>query len=484
MSLAEKIKERAENFSSGINSASLDEEILKIFKEMGEALKNENNLLEKQSTLVSEFYTNYALLSDQLVAHYGLDLLQISLDICTSNIYKNYFDLDCDIIGIQSKLEKPTNNDELTIFLVSRFFLTLSHKEAHLYMRTANERATKNAQRKLFIIDVYHFLFQNINNKELYYPEMLPDILKNLNYSLRYYFKHRNNVDNNDKGIAEHHLTYVYNYEKWIIHILQKYFSSIKANSESLQSKCRLLLAQDLYDLSVNQKGIKKLQPSNEKILTHYYVLFLFDILEGAAEAITHSQFQKHLVELMIKNILETLKIIHPHFIDYILNFNKQLRLLKFDPPIADENKKDEDHLPFKSYTKFTFYNLTAIAYILLKYLEDNNQTILFTNENKIRTMMPIFYEIMRTGREKEQLKNGLLSLLNTLTNSIKEENQIENLNYFDVPLNDLCREILEYSGNLMGDQERQWAIQIFTKFSNFLKEPVNPILINITLSI
>ena len=477
MSLTEKIKERAEKSFSGTDLTVIDAEILKFFKDMTDSFKNIKDLPEKQLPLVSEFYSNYILLPDQFVAFHGLELLQISLDICTSNIYKHYFHLNCDIIEIKSKLEKPINNDELTIFIVSRFLLTLSHKEALLYLRTANEGASKNSQRKLFIIDVYHFLFQNINNKELYYPEMLPDVLKNLNFSLRHYFKYRNKLDNNDKTLADHHLTYVYCYEKWITNILQKYFSSIKVNSESLKSKFQLLSAEDIYDISIYKKGIQKLQPSNEKIITHYYVLFLFDILEGVIDSEAHSKFQKHLVESMMKNVLETLKIIHPYFIDYILNFNKQLKLLKIDPSIADENKKNEDHLPFKSYTIFTFYNSTATAYILLKYLENNNQTILFSNEYKLRVTLPIFYYILNEVHEKEPLKNGLLSLLNTFTSSIKEENQTENLNYFGVPLDDLCRKMLEYFGNLTNNQERQWAIQIFTKLSNFLKEEVQLIL-------
>jgi hypothetical protein len=463
------LKEKIEQYSSAAadKQIPLGKEIAQELEKLGEECRNSNNSAEKSKENVTALHKLISELPKQYAEMHLEDQFKLSLHICSPHVYKRFAELDFDFTKISHHVQTPTTSDDLALLLISHILTSSSHKELLLYLPNINETFTKVAQRKLLIADIYYFLLSKIEKKEIHLPDIFPDILKNLNHSLRHYLKYRGLLDNKQEIKSSHQKDYVYNYESWVKGILHRYFTAIKQETTGT----KLLLPEDLYESSVTNKGVKPLEPSKEKIITHYCVSFLLDILEGACEASGHGKFQKPIVEAILNDVWDTLLTINPVMQDYLVAYNKQLQMAKYDKAVIEANRKNESNLPVKGYSKLTLYNPAGLAYIASRVFSDLDNTLLYSNIHKIRLFLPIVVHLLKDTIEKPVLKKNTLKVLNSLTKGLNARPKVENLNSFGVPLHEALGEILEYGGGFTSEEERQWCADIFRHFSAQLTE-------------
>jgi len=98
---------------------------------------------------------------------------------------------------------------------------------------------------------------------------------------------------------------------------------------------------------------------------------------------------------------------------------------------------------------------------------QDVGQTILLTNEFKMKLIMPIYYQLLKEVTEKEVIKKNLLSLLHGFSRGFSTKEPIENLNWFGIPIDEVLRNLLEFGGGNVSEEERLWTVNVFKNLVN-----------------
>ena len=281
MSLQEKIKKYGLANQSQNDFAALGKEILSDIRNITNELKDENALPEKTQEHVKELREAYTQLPQIFFYNNSRELLEVILDLSSENIYKTFYDSSFDFLK-PTNIESPKSGDELVLSMLVKYLEKAPVKEMLGYLKSYNEKKQKNPQLKLLIIELLHYILINIEKKEIYLNDILPSLLKTLNPSLAKYIKYKAKVDNNQYVETPKHIVqYLLNYENWAKSLIHKILKSLLTVINPQKGERRLLLINDLYESSPNHGDFKRKTPSNDKLITHYCVLFMLDVFEG-----------------------------------------------------------------------------------------------------------------------------------------------------------------------------------------------------------
>ena len=473
MSLLEKIDKYANSHSQS-ELAAMSKEILTDLRALITDLKDENALPETTQENLKKLQESYLKLPQIFVFNNSQDLLEIILDLSSSNIYKTYYDISFDFVKPAIQDLQIKNQDDLVLLMLAHYLEKISTKELFGYLKIYNEKKQRNPQLKLLIIELLHYVLLTIEKKEVFLNDLLPTLLKTLNPSLARYIKYKTKVDNNQYGETPKNIVqYLLNYENWAKSLLQKILKTLVEVINPHKGERRLLLINDIYDINATQNELKRKTPSTDKLITHYCVLFILDIFEGLIDCRGNAYFLKENIDSFIENIVKTLLEIHPNLHDYIKNYLSQRQIKKIDGKIEIFNQKNEFNLQVGNYDMLTHYNPASVAYLAVRLMQSPKEAILLTLEYKLQIFLPCLYPIFLNTFEKNELKSDLLTTVSQLFQSLAthQNTPLDNLNKFEIPLDKVVERILDHTGGTPNEKDRTLGIEIFVNVKNLLTE-------------
>jgi len=266
---------------------------------------------------------------------------------------------------------------------------------------------------------------------------------------------------------------YLLNYENWAKGLIQKIMKTLITIINPQKGERRLLLVNDIYDTSAANNDLKRKTPTNDRLITHYCVLFILDIFEGLIDCRGNAYFLKENIDAFIENVVKTLSEIHHNLHDYVTNYLSQLKIKKLDEKIEMYNKKDDYNLPVGKYDKLTLYNPASIAYLAVRVMHLPKESALLTVEYKLQLLVPALYPIFAETLMKHELKSDLLVTLSQLLQAlvVKDIGPITNLNKFGVPLDKVIERVSDHAGNTTNDKDKALGFEILTNVKKLLSE-------------
>jgi len=465
--------------------SSISSDILRELENLITETVDENtkpNIIQENIDLLAQIHSK---LDSSLFQIHHKEIFKFLINLSPENIYLVFHRK-----GIQiSKQEGPQleikSVEDWIIAQLIRLIQQISVRELYNTVKAYIEEKHKNkAQAKLLLIEIIRYIIVNIDKKEAHLKEILPSLLKILNPSLRRYIKYKSKVENNQYVETPKYVdTYLQNYEKWAKDLIQNILDDLLIIIDPKQGERRLLLVKDLYDNFTYQSDIKRKEPSADKLITHYCVLFILDICEGLIDARNNAYFKKENIDSFLQSITETLLKIHPQLHDYIENFNMQLKILALDPKVPIFNKRDEMNLLIGDYDKYTVYNYGSMAYFAIKFIQRPKEAALLTTEYKLRLLLPSAYELYSSRREKVELKSEMLSTIQSLIKGYNEDKLIDNLNTFGTPLDKVLTSLLDFCGGFVDERDKSLGVEIFMTIKGKLTEKAQALLFVLLIS-
>ena len=474
MSLQEKIDKYGKAPQSQGELSTIGKEIIAGIQELVTELKDDNAKPEKTLQNIKILQEAYAKLPQIFFYNHSQPLLEAILDLSTENIYKAFYDISFDFLKPQIQGFHIKHSDDLVLFMLVHYLEKIPPKELLGFLKTYNEKKQKNPQLKLLIIELFHYVLLTIDKKELYVNDILPALLKTLNPSLAKYIKYKAKVDNNQYVETPKHIVqYLLNYENWAKSLLQKIMKSLVTIINPQKGERRLLLIDDIYETNAANSNLKKRTPPNERLITHYCVLFILDIFEGLIDCRGNAYFLKENVDAFIENVVKTLSEIHHNLQDYVTNYINQTKIKNLDAQIQMFNKKDEYNLPIGKYDKLTLYNPASVAYLAVRVMHIPKESALFTVESKLQLLIPCLYPIFAETLMKHELKSDLLVTLAQLLQALvaKDIGPISNLNKFGVSLDKVIERVSDHAGSTTNEKDKAQGFEILTNVKKLLSE-------------
>jgi hypothetical protein len=405
---------------------------------------------------------------------YRKELFEFLINMSPDNIYKFFHDKGIKLANSENQNMEISSVEGWIHSLLLMIVKETTVKELYSCMKAYFDEKHKNkAQSNLVLIELLRYIIKNIDKKEVHLKEILPLLLKTLNPSLQKYIKYKMKVENNKYLETPKYVDiYLQNYEKWaktlINGILEDLVQIINPKNEGRN----LLFVKDLYENFSYQSDVKRKEPSTEKQISHYCILFIMDIFEGLVDARNNSYFEKENIDQFIQEILHTLLKIHPFLQDYLENFHMQLKMLEFDQKAYLANKRDEMNLPMGEYEKYTIYNYGSVAFLAVRFIQTPKESSLLKTEFKIKLVLPSFYQLFLSGREKKELKSEMLSTLQSLLKSYENESiSINNLNVFGTSLDKVLEKVFDYCGGFVSDRDKSLGIEIYMSIKRVLSD-------------
>lgn len=430
------------------------------------------SVVEENMALLSEISQN---LPETFYTEDKSATLSFILNNTSPSVFKYWREKQLQIPKPQDLNLEIKTIDEITYTLFYNFlsYCTINDIEICL-TKVTTEKKKQKAQAKFIVLELYHYVAINIEKKENKFKSLLANLLRSLNQSLKKYIKYQKNLESNKylevpRKISE----FLENFEKWTKEFLTNLFDTlIQIVLKSSESK-KLLLPEDLFTFSNNSIHLQKLKPSNEKAINHYCILFILDIYEGLLDAKTNNYFSKENLEGFILKINNDLTLINNPLWEYVDIYNKQTKIMKLDPEIADANKRDVNNLPIGDYNIYGIYNGGSIAALMGAVIRTPKELALLTGEFKLQLLLPCIVDLVNSTFEKGELKNDLISNAALLIKDLesKNKNPIDNLNLVGISMDKVLEKILDHCGGFVNETVKAQGITIFLTFMKLLTE-------------
>jgi len=471
MSLSEKVANYTQIMQEGDGYSSLGTEIIEDMKYLMKNLKDQNT---PQDQILTELWQAFSEFPDALFDNHSQELLEVLLENTTDGIYKAYDDLKIDLKSTENIEIEVKSLNELILKMLKNYLQKVSVKETLLYLKAILEKKNKNLQQNFLFLELLCYIAQNINKKEAFFNDLLPDILRILNTLFYKYLKYKKRVDNEEYSEIPTQLPEFLKYfEPWIKNIIQKLLKSIiviHSSHKVVSEKTQLLLIEDLYNESA-QKPISTLD--KKKLVNHYSVLFLLDLL-GLIISNQVSGLSNDLSNEFISQTIDALLHFSPKISTFLINYKAQLKVKESDPTSSAHNIRDNNNLLLESYHALTFYNLISLCFLAIRLIDTDNESFLLTAEYKLKLIFPCINQLFNLPGPHVKLKEDMMACVNKLLDALilnAPANSLQNINKFDIPLDRFLEIILDYSGGPVDEKHRTLGLGIYNKFNKLLSE-------------
>lgn len=476
MSLRELFEEYSSIKEEGSEKEKIEKKLIELVIQFLENLKDPQFPSDQKIEKMKDLKNLFEHLPDVYFEKNADKILNMCVNICDKNVYKVYDESDIDLTKPEKEINFPEklNANIIGFKTLSKLLRVASPQTLLTHLKPILQQEHKNTQLYLFFCDIVLAIIQRIDKKENYINELLVDLLRCLNPALSKYIKYKNKVDNKEvKNMPAKINDFLNNFEKWGSHLVRRILHVLEKLINQGGNESSLLFVEDLVESGLYKSTTVKKDIPSGKLMAHYCVLFSLDLLEGLLDSRAHNYFSSDNIEQLIQEIYQNLLKIHPYPQDYIINYNNQVKYRNYNQEVSKQNERDINHLPKDKYGVLTIYNSAGISYIIQRVFENPNYVLPLSVPFRLKLIMPALHILLNEIKEKEDLKLSLASKIFQIAVTSKPTKQIDNLNYFDVPLPLFMHSVLKYSEELGGDQQKGMGIKIFKGLTGLFTDNV-----------
>lgn len=465
--LLTKLEEYKKTLTPEDSYSSQAEEIVSDFKALLKSARVEAGEGTVSNEKILSFKDIYIQFPSQLFEYYGSELFDAALDFCSENIYRTCGHMN---ITLDSSIDfdfEIKNEDELALRIILDVLKKTSPKEVVLYAKNFYSKKIKAYQKYFIVMELILFCIVRIERKDRFMKELLPFLSRVLNKSLEKYVKYKGKLDRNEYNqtpirIAQYQL----HYEGWIRTLISRILSTLINIIQP--SKVKLLTINEIYN--PKESGYKKMPAEPVKLMHHFSLLFIFDLLEGLIDVKANQYFEES--ERFVEQVLDSLHIINSSLQDYLYNFFAQVHMLLKDEAAAVHNKRDESSLLISDYDKLTMYNPAAMAFLALTIVQQKESSVL-SHEHKVKLLLNGLHELIKYTPQKKELKGEILDALKSLMNKKAEfiNTKIDNLNHFGFPLHELVYNLLDFIGGAVDEKISASGVEVYRKLKTLIND-------------
>jgi len=481
MSLSEKVANYTQIMQEGDGYSSLGTEIIEDLKDLLKNIKDQNSPQDQREKIINELLQASHSFPDALFDNHSQELLEALLENTTEGIYKAFDDLKIDLKSTENIEIEVKSLNELILKMLKSYLQKVSVKETLLYLKAILEKKNKNLQQNFLFLELLCHIAQHINKKEAFFNELLPDVLRILNTLFYKYLKYKKRVDNEEYSeIPVQIPEFLKCFEPWIKNIIKKLLKSIieihnshRVVSDNVSKTTQFLLVEDLYNESTQQSIGNTNTLDKKKLLNHYCVLFLLDLLSIILSNQV-SGLSNDLSNEFISQIIDALLHFNPKLSTFLINYKSQLKVKESDPASSVHNNRDNNSLLLESYHALTFYNPISLCFLAIRFIENENESFLLTAEYKLKLIFPCINQLFNLPGPHIKLKEDMMACVNKILDAIISNtpaNSLQNINKFDIPLDTFMEIILDYSGGPVDEKHRTLGLGIYNKFNKLLSE-------------
>ncbi|EGR34205.1 small GTP-binding protein, putative [Ichthyophthirius multifiliis] len=251
--------------------------------------------------------------------------------------------------------EKPYNFNDLCLYICKRI-LGIKNKQWTLYFVECRLDTTKQIERKLLLLEMLAVIAREIQSKEIYYPKILPNILRAMMDGMKKFEKYTEKFKSDQLNADAKQ--FQENFENWVIDYLNRFMTFMK-NLPEIKNIKKILSPNELIEVDFETGQIlnKNIDP---KILINTFVVFFYlDVMQGITEALDESGVFNE------KNVRNFLDVSQKHFLEIIpgqielveiflcqLRFNtfSNTQIPKYQNKEDDDNQSKEDNYKEPEY--------------------------------------------------------------------------------------------------------------------------------------
>ncbi|KAL4480130.1 hypothetical protein ABPG74_020646 [Tetrahymena malaccensis] len=412
-----------EDFTSALEKSATSIQTQKLSPEQG------RELISKYCKYVPMLEQNYfEQCTDQFIA-FGLNFCDKNLYYQFKKIYSTKFD---------SIRDDPLNHNELALYICKRILAIDNKKWVLLFLQSRMEQ-TKTVEKKFMLLEMLAVIGKQIENKEAFYPRILPDILRAVTDGIKKFEKYQSKYKSEE--LNQHAKLFQENFEGWVIDFLNRFLTIIK-NLPEIKNYKKLLSARDLIEVDSYTGQVQYKNAPAQTLINHYVILFYLDILQGVTEAL-HQQgvFDEKNVTSFLESSKKSFLEIIPGTQELVENFMYQLRYNNFsDTDISSQ---------VTEYTPYLTYNLTGIGFFIKDLFAQKSFQVFYSAEYKLKILLPYIQIFLKKEPSKAELvKNFIEDLASIVDECTIQPQSINNVNYFNVPLSKVIVAMFEPVGS------------------------------------
>ena len=472
MSLSEKVENYTQITKDGDGYFSLGTEIIEDMKDLMTNIKDLNTPQDQREKTFGKLWKAFTSSPDALFDNHSQELLETLLENTSDSIYKVYNDAAIDFKSKENIEVEIKSLDELTLRMLTTYLQKVSTKETLLYLKTFLEKKNKNLQQKFLYLELLSHIPPLLNKKEAFLNDLFPDALKIINSLFSKYLKYKTRVDNQEYNEIPAQLPdFLQNFQPWIQNIFKKLITSLLSIHNS--HKSYFLPIEELYNQSTLQYIGSTSTLDKNKVISHYCVLFLLDLLSIILSNQV-SGFPRDLSNELISQIITTIYHFTPRLSPLLSNYKSQVQVKDTDSASSAHNHRDTHTLLVESYHALTFYNPVSLAFLAVRLIDSENESFLLTSGYKLKLLFPCIYQLFGVPGRHEKLKEETLICTNKLLDALtltNLPNSLQNINKFDIPLDRFMETLLDYAGGPVDEKHRTLGLGIYAKFKKLLSE-------------
>ena len=470
MTLSEKVENYTQIMQDGDGYSSLGTEIIEDMKDLITRIKDLNTPQDQREKKLDELWKALIKCPDALFDNHSQELLEILLENTSDSIYKTFIDTAIDLKSTENIEVEIKNLDELILRILTTYLKKVSNKETLLYFKAFLEKKNKNLQQKFLDLELLSHLSPLLNKKEAFLNDLFPDTLRIINSLFSKYLKYKARVDNQEYNeIPTQIPDFLQYFQSWIQNIFKKLATSILSIHNS-HKPSSLLLIEELYD---DQYIGNTTTLDKNKIISHYCVLFLLDLLSIILSN-QASGFPNDLSNELISQIIDLIHHFTPRLSPLLSNYKSQVQVKENDPASPTHNHRDNHTLLVETYHPLTFYNPVSLAFLAVRLVDSNPESFLLTTEYKLKLLFPCIYQLFGVTGRSEKLKEDIMTCISQLLDALilnNPPNSLQNINKFDFSLDKFMEMLLDYSGGPVDEKHRTLGLGIYAKFNKLLSE-------------